>query len=206
MHARPTVKIPSVTALNSFIRGLIAMKNEPNFACSSSRCTPQARRSAATGSTAHVGRGPREGSSPCRASARTMAPSRSAQVCFFRRETVRDDCLAHGALPGRRVALSDWAAGPKITLFVLVFKSSSQREKNIENQNKSKGIVQSPLSFVGCSPSVYKYSCHISENTSKVENASKVQKTAVKFLKRWVKSEIKRRLELKKAMKNKLKL
>ena len=52
----PPVKIPSVTAHNSFILWLVAKKNELIFACSLSRCTRQARRSAATGSTPHVGR------------------------------------------------------------------------------------------------------------------------------------------------------
>ena len=125
-----------------------------------------------------------------------------APAGFVRREVVSYNCVGHGAVPGGRISVCESAAYPLITLFVLVFKSSSQREKNIENQNKSKGIVQSPLSFVGWSMSVYKYSCHISENTSNFKNASKVQKTAVNFWKRWVKSEIKRRLEFKKAMKN----
>ena len=86
------------------------------------------------------------------------------------------------------------------------FSNHHQNIENTKNQNKSKGIVQTRVSFVGCSPSDYKYSRHISENTSNFKNASKVQKIAVNFWKRWVKSEMKRRLELKKCLKNKLKL
>ena len=78
--------------------------------------------------------------------------------------------------------------------------------KNTKNQNKSKGIVRRLLSFVGCSPSDYKYSRHISENTSNFKNASKVQKIAINFWKIRVNTEMKRRLELKKCLKNKLKL
>ena len=87
-------------------------------------------------------------------------------------------------------------------------KNSKRVEKwnKTGNQNNSKGIVQSHLSFVGWSPSVYKYSRHISENTSNFKNASKVQKIAVNFWKIRVKTEMNRRLELKKRLKNKLKL